>query len=199
MSLIAKLAESDQELRDVFSLRYKVFCVEKENLKVTNDFLPGVIVDQFDSYSGCRNYIIYDGTTPVAVGRLNLDSEQGLPAEKIVDISLVRGIINSETSGLLASISMLAVDKEWRNTKALLLLFRAMAVDVEEFKVTHLVAAISNRTFPLYKRMGFSRLGPPIWSEIVNDHISLIASQASVSCGWARSTMEKNMRLVNEV
>lgn len=176
-------AVTELELNDVFNLRYLVFCEEKGRINVSGDYFKNMIIDQYDTYESSINIVAYSKGNPVGVARINIDSEAGLPPDSYFDLNSIRKE-NSVCDGLLGSVSMLAIAPAWRNRGTLVSLFVETCRELKKLGVGTIVGSISDDTYSIYRRMGFVRVGDPVWSRSVNDSVSLIKSAAEPVYGW---------------
>ena len=193
MDIIVKIATSELELNDVFNLRHQVFCQETGTIDARSDYFANMIVDQYDAYQSSKNVIAYSGKDPIGVARINYDSKAGLPADTNFDLQDIRSACEKEAT-ILGSVSMLAILPKWRKKRLLQMMFHTICEELQNNKVGTIVANISDQTFPIYRRMGFIRVGNPVWSNKINDNLSLIVSPADSVYKWIYSRSKPKYR-----
>lgn len=188
MAITIKIAKTAKELDDIYQLRHRVFVEERGKFGTTTTDNPRVM-DHFDAIPGVVNIIAYSNGQALGSIRVNKDSEIGLPAEQYFDFSETRELAKQESIGKLpvfASCSMLAVDQQWRNRRSVIFsLFKAATGVVYSWDVTHVICAISEETFSMYGRLGFSALSESQWMEHVGDHILPISAPFNKIFEWS--------------
>src|SRR5208283_1875438 len=101
--MLVEKATSQEELNDVFKLRYRVYCLER-GYENADDYPEGIESDEYDPYS--VHFIAYVESAPVGTVRLILDNPIGLPVGRYCNTDL-KAI--SPDTGRIAEISRLAV------------------------------------------------------------------------------------------
>ena len=200
MSIRLKVARSEKELEDVFRLRHQVYVTERGKFSQACGCSVN-IVDRFDAMPSVANIVAYEGDEAIASMRINRDSEIGLPAEEYFDFSKTRRAIEEEyrESGagepLLVSGSMLAIHKDWRNRRNVILaLFKMAAGVMLDWGATHIIGSISEETLSLYVRMGFQAVGKPEWKEEVQDSlVPILAPFALQGFEWTYGNISEKV------
>lgn len=109
MSLIVSCVTDDKELKDIFRLRYKVFCHEWGFEKPENH-TNGIVTDSFDKnavHFAAKN----ESQKIVGAIMLILDSTQGYPIEKYCKFDINKNDLPKEG---IAEISRLVVHRDYR-------------------------------------------------------------------------------------
>ncbi|MAZ86391.1 MAG: hypothetical protein CL693_02010 [Cellvibrionaceae bacterium] len=188
MAITIKIARTAKELDDIYQLRHKVFVEERGKFGATAINNPRVM-DHFDAIPGVVNIIAYSNGQALGAIRVNKDSEIGLPAEQYFDFADARELAKKELLSIdptFASCSMLAVDQQWRNRRSVIFsLFKAATGVVYSWDVTHVICAISEETFSMYGRLGFTALAESQWMEHVGDHILPISAPFNKIFEWS--------------
>ena len=83
-----EIAESEEELKEIYKLRYTVYVVEDGIIPPDKVKLPGIEMDDYDRNS--VHFIARKGDKIVGYVRLILDSPQGLPLERDCDLGRYR-------------------------------------------------------------------------------------------------------------
>ena len=190
MSIRLKVAKTAKELDDVFRLRHEVYVQERG--KFSSDETNSLrVVDHFDTLPDVANIVAYEGSKAIATMRINRDSSIGLPAEKYFDFSDVRSRIKRNYQGKkgkgprVASGSMLAIHKDWRNKKNVgFALLKTAAGVMYSWGATHAIATISEETLSLYSRFGFEVLEDPVWNESIGDTLVPIMAPTNKVFEW---------------
>ncbi|GBE09202.1 cAMP-activated global transcriptional regulator CRP [bacterium BMS3Abin11] len=190
MPIRLKVAKTAKELDDVFRLRHEVFVQERGNF--SSDKADSLrIVDHFDTLPDVANIVAYEGSKAIATMRINRDSSIGLPAEKYFDFSDARSRLKREYQASrgqdpqIASGSMLAIHKGWRNKKNVsFALLKTAAGVMYGWGATHAIAAISKETLSLYSRFGFEVIADPVWNESVGDTLVPIMAPTNKVFEW---------------
>ncbi len=192
MTIRLKVASTAKELDDVFKLRYDVFVTEKgkffQNSECNSN--KARIVDPFDCIPGVSNIIAYNDGIPIATMRVNKDSEIGLPAEMYFDFSNSREQIALECKKkqinlMIGSASMLAIKKEWRKRRCIILAMFKTAMSIgHSVGTSHIITSVSEETQSLYGRLGFKAVGEPQWSESIGDNLVPMLAQFEKTYRW---------------
>lgn len=185
MGIRLRLAETAQELDDVFWVRRQVYTVEEgkfDDGRSADRFL----VDHFDAHPQCAKLIAYDGDEPIATVRVNLDTGAGLLPELLYDFAAERDRINREwqvehgVAPRLGSAGMLAVRSRWRRRRDVVrALFKLAATVGRTWGGTHILVAVNHENEAMYRRLGFSAVGPKTWVDDIGNHIVPMVSTFS--------------------
>lgn len=159
-----KKATSHEELLDVYSLRYKVYCLER-GYERPDDYPDGLETDEYDPYS--VHFIAYVGALPVGTVRLILPNPFGFPVERYCKADM-KAICSD--AGNIAEISRLAVSSDAARgmsidrSKITLALIRELYHTSRELKVGYIVSAMSRSLERLLGRCGirFMKAGLPV-------------------------------------
>ena len=177
MGIRLKLAETAQELDDVFWLRHQVYVVEEGKFGGDAN-LRSYLTDRFDAHPTCANLIAYEGDEPVATIRLNLDAGVGLPAEEYFDFSderkrlAVDWPLETGEETRIKSAGMLAVRAAWRRRRDVIrALFKLVGVIGRSWGVTHIFIIANHENVAMYRRVGFMALNDKIWIEDIGNYI----------------------------
>ena len=198
MAIRLKVARTARELDDVFQLRYEVYVKERGKFSPEDDGTAGRIIDQFDAVPDVINLIAYNEENGQAIAclRINKDSGIGLPSEHYFDFSETRKSLEKARDGkkpVLVSGSMLAILREWRNRRNVILaLLKTCFGVMHSMGATHVIGAISAETSSLYGRMGFSMLGQPKWIEAIGDSLTPMLAPIEKTAEWACGNMSED-------
>ncbi len=199
MSIRLKVARTEKELEDVFKFRHQVYITERGKFSGGCGCAKN-IVDQFDAMPSVANIVAYEGDEVVASMRINRDSMIGLPAEEYFDFSETRASIRKQYQAagkgdpLLVSGSMLAIHRDWRNRRNVILaLFKMAGGVMYEWGATHIIGSISEETLSLYGRLGFEAVGEPVWNDEVNDRLVPIMAPIERGFLWAYGSISEKM------
>ncbi len=160
-----KLATSNEELRDVYKMRYKVYCLEK-GYEPRDKYPDGLESDEYDRYS--VHFIAYLKSQPVGTVRLILQNPLGFPVERFCKVD-VRSIYPDVRK--VGEISRLAVSSEASSgcmierSKITLGLLKQLYLTGKELEVECLVSAMSAALERLLNRCGmrFKKAGPSVY------------------------------------
>jgi len=110
-----KVAKSDQAIREIYRLRFKVYCLEcgYEN---ACDYINKMESDEFDSVSTHFSATARSSGNIVGTARIILPSKLGFPALKHFQID--KNLMPAISSGRVGEISRLAISKEYRQRVA---------------------------------------------------------------------------------
>lgn len=168
-----KKADSEEELREIYKLRYKVYCEEK-GFEKAEDHPEGIETDEFDRCS--RHFMVTDRSRrAVATARLILDSGMGLPI--MANCRIERDLSRLE-SARMGEISRLAVSKEYlrmdelfsdglsdrrRRQMVICGLYKLIYFESRSLGLTHWLAVMTDGLRMLLARSGifFEPIGPP--------------------------------------
>lgn len=194
-----QVARTEQQLDDVFALRYMVYVAERGKFS-PNASAEKKIVDRYDAMPNVANIVAYYGDTAIASMRINKDSSIGLPAEEYFDFSSIRAELEQQSleqhlrKPVLVSGSMLAVHKEWRNKRNVIFaLFKTAAGVMHDWDATHIIGSISEETLSLYGRIGFDTVDNPVWNEHVKDTLVPILAPFEKVFEWAYGDISRKM------
>jgi N-acyl-L-homoserine lactone synthetase len=164
MEMLIKRVISDEDLSDVFRLRYRVYCLERRYER-PEDHPGGVETDMYDPFS--VHFIAYVKSVPVGTVRLILQNPLGFPVERFckVEAACICG-----DAGKVAEISRLAVSSEAAKRGLLgrsmitLGLLNQLYLTARELDVECFLSAMSNSLERLLGRcgMGFRKAGPSV-------------------------------------
>ncbi|RJQ53787.1 MAG: GNAT family N-acetyltransferase [Nitrospiraceae bacterium] len=109
MSFTVNIASEEKELKEIFRLRYKVYCLEWGFEKICNHS-DGILTDNYDKHS--LHFAARDLSQKL-VGALSLilPSEEGFPVEKYCELDIDN---NEIPRGQIAEISKLVVHRDYR-------------------------------------------------------------------------------------
>lgn len=203
MPINIRIARTPKELDDVYRLRYEVYVEERGKFTGAVEGNPRVI-DHFDALPGVVNIVAYHQDQAIASMRVNEDTEVGLPAEQYFDYTKIREKIRenylNDNSGIrtevpkLASGSMLAIHKKWRNRRSVIFAVFKMATGVmHTWGTTHVLCSISTETWSMYGRLGFERLSESEWKESVADEMLPIMAPFSKIFDWSFGEIRKTI------
>lgn len=165
MKLLVKRASSQEELSDAYSVRYKVYCLERGYEKVEKH-PEGLERDEYDQYA--VHLVAYvNSFLPVGTVRLILNNPFGFPVERYCNVSVKE--IHPDNDGI-AEISRLAVSSDVKKaslverTQITLSLIRELYYTARELNIQYLVAAMGQPLERLLKKCGmtFITAGPPV-------------------------------------
>jgi len=189
MAVIIKIAETAQELSDVYRLRYEVYHDEEG---LFQDNKTGYIIDIFDSIPNTINIIAYSDGVAVGTIRAVPDSEIATPSDESFDFQPYRQEVRSQADerGLddpkFISSGMLAIAEQWRNRRDVFRGLLRMATDVAKSRgFTHIIATVNAQTIGIYKRLGWNILSDPIFIEEIGNDIVAVAVELDVMYAWA--------------
>lgn len=159
-----KKVTSDEELLDVYRLRYKVYCLERGYERM-EDCPNGLEIDAYDPYS--IHFIAYVGAVPVGTVRLILPNPLGFPVEKFCNVNVAS---ISQDTRRFAEISRLAVSSEAakgclaERSRITLALLKCLHLTAREHNVGYFLSAMSAALERLLKRCGmrFKKAGLPV-------------------------------------
>ena len=159
-----KRAASQEELNDVFKLRYRVYCLER-GYEDADIYPDGIESDEYDPYS--VHFVAYVKSLPVGTVRVILNNPLGLPVGRYCNLDL-RAI--SPDTGRIAEISRLAVRSDAttecliERSQVTLGLIKEVYCASKELGVRYLVSAMSKPLERLLNRcgIGFKKAGPPV-------------------------------------
>jgi len=161
--LTFKKAETQDELNQIYKLRFKVYCLER-GFESESDYPNQCELDEYDVYS--THFIAKNDNETVGTVRLILNNPLGFPIEKYcnLNISAINGIDRRQ----VAEISRFAISKEGINSicydrhHVVLNLFREIYQESKNLGITYVCAAMSKSLQKLLRRCGivFFQAGP---------------------------------------
>jgi N-acyl-L-homoserine lactone synthetase len=160
-----KMVASDEELRDVYRVRYKVYCLER-GYERPDDYPHGMETDEYDAYS--VHFIAYLKKMPMGTVRLILQNPLGFPVEKYCGINVQSFYSNIPK---VAEISRLAVSSEAakgcliERSRITLGLLKQLHLAAKGLKIECFFSAMSLPLERLLNRCGmrFKKAGPPVY------------------------------------
>jgi N-acyl-L-homoserine lactone synthetase len=152
-----KVVSTNDERREVFNLRYKVYCVEKK-LLCANDYANELEFDKWDIAS--VHFIAKLQGETCATVRLVLNSTLGFPIEELFGIKTPDNKRNE-----YAEVSRLIINTRAKSSSFLdhLCLIRSLFQYSQDNGITHWYAIMEKRLFVIYRRSQF--LWKPIGEE----------------------------------
>jgi N-acyl-L-homoserine lactone synthetase len=164
MEMLIKKVISDEELDEVFRLRYRVYCLER-GYERPEDHPGEVETDMYDPFS--VHFIAYVRSAPVGTVRLVLQNPFGFPLERFCKLEAAS--ICGDT-GRVAEISRLAVSSEAvRNglagrSRITLGLLNQLHFTARELNIECFLTAMSSSLERLLNRCGmmFRKAGPSV-------------------------------------
>ena len=162
--MLIKKIDSVEELYDVYRLRYKVYCLERQYEK-PEDHPSGLEIDEYDPYS--VHFICYENTVPMGTARLILPNPVGFPIESNCNISVREkcGVTNkaAEISRLAVSCEM---SRKFSLPKSLVTfgLIKELCREAKDLDIDFLFAAMGNGLNRLLDSYGisFNKAGEPV-------------------------------------
>ena len=194
-----KIAQTADELDDVFWLRHQVYIIEDGKyggIPMRNQR----IVDRFDAFPNSLNIIAYDEDEPVGTMRIGLDSGLGLASEEYFDLTAYRRESAAqwwEEQGrptIDACPSMLAVRERWKNRRDVIRALIKMAIGVwHSWGVTHVYSTVNHETVSMYDRLGFSALAEKQWIDSIGNYIVPIRAPFDRLFNWAFGYLQDDL------
>lgn len=179
----------EDELIEVFKLRYKIYC-EEWGFEKPEDYPGGLETDEFDKYSLHFAAVLKDTNQLIGTVRIILNSEKGFPLERHCKIDVNLTGFNRDKIG---EISRLAISKEYhrrledrfiykdiagydpeicrftnnrrKRQEIVIGLYKCIYVESKKMGLTHWYAVMTKGLKLLLKRMGifFVPIGPDIY------------------------------------
>lgn len=191
MSVRIKIAQTAEELNDVFRLRYRVYVEGEGVLKGDPSKKSGTVSDRFDALPPVGNIIAYCDQEPVGTMRINLDAGVGLPPDDIFDSSDYQERVTEEwlrghdSPPSFGSAGMLAIHPDWRNRRDVIRALLKMGAGMGRmWGGTHVITTPSAKTASMYARMGFEPLSDELWVETIGDHVQPMAASFEDFYNW---------------
>ncbi len=154
MSVRVKIAQTAEEIHQLFHARHEIF-VEEEGYFKPNP--SGRIFDRFDAFPLTVNIIAMFDQEVVGGLRITEFSKVGTPSEHLFDF---RPHIPADSSKVAAA-SMFCIKKRYRKVPRLIFMLLSMGVCwVISRNVSHVIAAINPLVENMMKGMGFKRIHP---------------------------------------
>ena len=162
--LVFKKAETEEELGEVYRLRFMVYCRER-NFESEEDYPSKCEIDEYDSHA--IHFLALAGNEAVGTARLILNNAQGFPIERNCILTTT---IKGRKKAQAAEISRFAVSREVasRNNcdrKSIVLgLIRAVYLESKRIGIVYYYAAMAKSFQKLLERCGipFLQAGPVI-------------------------------------
>ena len=167
-SFTIEIANSREQLREVFRLRHQVYCIER-------GFEPGVDGEERDEYDvHSRHALLRHAADGEALGTIRVigpkltDLRDSFPMQRLCDPSLLSGV-PLHTCGEMSRMSISKIKRVGYTNTALLrlALWRAVVQMSSEMNLTHWLAVVERSSIRLHARSGiyFNAVGP-----LVNHH-----------------------------
>jgi N-acyl-L-homoserine lactone synthetase len=159
--VVVKKVETEDELSEVYKLRFKVYCRER-GFESEEDYPNKREMDEYDPYS--IHFIAIIDSETVGTVRLILNNPIGFPFEKNCKISISRrGVKRGKT----VEISRLAVSKKvlgYNRTKIVFGLFREIYHESKNLGISFFCAAMERSLYRLLSRCSirFLQIGLPV-------------------------------------
>jgi len=156
--------EKEDDLEDVYRLRYRIYCLEK-GFEPKEKYPDGIEMDEYDVYS--IHFIARVFEEAVGTARLILNNPLGFPAEKYCKTDIASFSIRKEQT---VEISRFAVSNtlvralNFDRTNILIGLFREIYQETKQLGIEHVCAAMGESLQRLLCKYGilFSPLGPVV-------------------------------------
>jgi N-acyl amino acid synthase of PEP-CTERM/exosortase system len=129
---IFKRSDSEEELNEIYRLRYKVY-VEEWGFERSQDHPEGIERDEFDEHA--IHFLAKRADQIIGTIRIIRNSEKGFPLEHHCTLNTDLSSFGRNTIG---EISRLAVSKDYRRRAEDKYLYGAASVPQEEFSMTAL-------------------------------------------------------------
>jgi len=149
MGLEFRIAQTEEELKMAFQVRYAVFGEDCGYLKA-EDYPDQIESDKYDFLETTKNFIALDQGKPIATARLSMkdpliaDEEEthfGLPVEHIFDLAACKKLgIN------VGEISRSAVLGEYRRSRTIMTIWGCIIGFAKEYGLTHIVTNANMET-----------------------------------------------------
>lgn len=205
MTIRLKVAQSSQELEELYKLRAQVYAEQGYfGAKQGNRKYREYLVDRFDTYPLCANIVAYsDDGEPIGTLRVNVDTGNKLPADEYFDFAPHRQEITEAWKAefgeepRVVCAGMLAVRKQWRTHREVIRsLFKMAGTIAREWNVTHVIATVNFQNHTVYERIGFKPLSERIWVEEIGEHVVPMAVLFEQYYQWAVSNLpEKKLAI----
>lgn len=162
--LIFKKAETEEELAEVYRLRFRVYCRER-NFESEEDYPSQCEIDEYDCHA--IHFIAFAGNEAVGTARLILNNTHGFPVERnCILTTTIQGRKKAQT----AEISRFAVSREVASRyncdrqSIVLGLIRQMYRESKHLGIEYFYAAMVKSFQKLLARCGivFLQAGPVV-------------------------------------
>ena len=194
-----KIAQTADELDDVFWLRHQVYIIE-DGKYGGKPLRNQRIVDRFDAFPDSLNIIAYDEDEPVGTMRIGLDSGLGLASEEYYELTPFRQEAAAKwwaeygRPTVDACPSMLAVRERWKNRRDVIRALIKMAIGVwHSWGVTHVYSSVNHETVGMYDRLGFSPLAEKKWIDSIGNHVVPIRAPFDSLFQWAFGKLQDDL------
>jgi N-acyl-L-homoserine lactone synthetase len=162
--MLVKRVTTEEELNDVFKVRYMVYCLERGYEK-PEDYPNGFESDEYDPYS--IHFIVYVDSLPIGTARLILRNPFDFPIERYCHVDMKS--ICTDTSKV-AEISRLAVSSEVtkgcsiKKTLIMFNLIREIYLTTKVLNIEYVFAAMGKGLERMLKKCGimFLNIGDPV-------------------------------------
>lgn len=186
--VIFKLAESENERRQSYDLRYQVYCVERGYLS-KDKYSNGLETDSFDNGQNTVNVIAVSGERVVGLLRLVFayTESDSLPSEKYFKLE-------KHYKQKVGELTRLIVSRDYRgNPRVLFGLVKTAIISAGKIGIENFCISVSQLWIKRYELFGFKKIsGPYYYSEIHHD-------KPSFTMYLNIDTANKNMRRTNPV
>ena len=100
---------------------------------------------------------------------------------------------------IIASVSMLAIKKRWRNRRDVINIMSKTAINImHSFNTTHVIITMSIEVQSLTYRLGFKVVGMPQWSESIGDHLIPMLAPFNKVFHWGFGKIDSLDSLANK-
>ena len=194
-----KIAQTAEELDDVFWLRHQVYIIE-DGKYGGKPLRNQRIVDRFDAFPHSLSIIAYDEDEPVGTMRIGLDSGLGLASEEYSDLTPFRQEAAAQwwaehgRPTIDACPSMLAVRESWKSRRDVIRALIKMAIGVwHSWGVTHVYSSVNHETVGMYDRLGFSTLAEKKWIDSIGNYVVPIRAPFDSLFQWAFGNLQDDL------
>jgi CRP-like cAMP-binding protein len=194
-----KIAQTADELDDVFWLRHQVYIIE-DGKYGGKPLRNQRIVDRFDAFPNSLSIIAYDEEEPVGTMRIGLDSGLGLASEEYFDLTPFRQEAAAQwwaehgRPTIDACPSMLAVRERWKNRRDVIRALIKMAIGVwHSWGVTHVYSSVNHETVSMYDRLGFTALAEKKWVDSIGNYVVPIRAPFDCLFQWAFGNLQDDL------
>lgn len=179
---------TDNRMRDIYGLRYKVYC-EERRFENPSDFPDGIETDGYDE--NAVHFATFRNNKIIGTARIILNTGGGFPLEKHAWIDA--DIFNQINRDNIGEISRLAFSKDYRKhlphrltpdyhnlsaplekmhsaetryfeSMTMIRLYRSIFIECRRKNLTHLIAIMADGLCRLLNKNGiiFTPIGPPV-------------------------------------
>ncbi len=191
--LTFKKIETEEELLEVYKLRFKVYCQER-GFEPETSYPDERMQDEYDAHS--LHFIAMVGNEPVGTSRVVLNNSVGFPIEKFCSITASVQKLKKEQ---MLEVSRLAVSKEilrsngYGRRGVVLGLIREMVLQTKKSGMIFYYAAMTKSLHKLLHKCGilFFQVGPacdyhglraPYISSLAHVEKGLMMNNMSLGC-----------------